>query len=84
MSQRVKAWIVFCSAMLIRAWALPFVAVGWVVGVVAQALALGWGLVFDDPMIEWAVKATTPKRPAPRTCTLDCPDCGEELADEDY
>jgi hypothetical protein len=70
--------------MLVRVWAFPFVVIGWVVGVIAQALALGWGFVFDDPMISWAVKATSAPRPAPRTCTLDCPDCAEELADEDY
>lgn len=88
MSQRVKAWIVFCFAMLIRAWALPLVAVGWVFGVIAQALALGWGLVFDDPMIKWAVKATTPPRATPHPYAFDddvvvCDDDDED-DDEDY
>lgn len=43
----VAGWTVFALGLLLRAWALPFVAVSWLVGTVALACAAGFGLAWE-------------------------------------
>jgi hypothetical protein len=59
-----KAWayVVFGLGMLLRLWAWPFTVLGWVVGIIVQMFALGWDLVFDDPILDWAVRLSDAHR----------------------
>lgn len=44
----------YAVGLLVRAWALPLLVLGWVAGVVSQALAVGFAAAWDSPLFRRA------------------------------
>jgi hypothetical protein len=54
------AWTIF-----VRLWALPFVVVGWVCGVIAMAFGMGCAEAIEPSLGKWAASLRRAHEPKP-------------------
>ena len=73
-------WAVFVLSMLVRAWALPFFVVGWIVGNLVGALTVGFVFAWEMPelLLSKKLREGQFKREAPKIE----PDWDDEVEDE--
>lgn len=69
-------------AILARLWALPFAVVAWVVGVIVQAIVVGFMVAWEVTANDWAKRVYAGKRVSERKQPPALPDDESEDIDE--